>query len=57
MVQFGNDWNQVLAGEFDKPYYQQLRSFLKEEYLHATIYPRCMIFLMPLNSRVSKIRK
>lgn len=39
MVQFGNDWDQVLAGEFDKPYYQQLRSFLKEEYLRATIYP------------------
>lgn len=39
MVHFGNDWDQVLAGEFEKTTYQELRSFLKDEYLHYTIYP------------------
>ena len=39
MVHFGNDWDEVLQGEFDKPYYLQLREFLKEEYMTHTVYP------------------
>ncbi len=39
MVVFGNDWDSVLAGEFDKPYYLALRSFLKKEYKTQVIYP------------------
>ena len=39
MVHFGNDWDEILADEFDKPYYRQLRAFLKEEYSARTIYP------------------
>ncbi len=39
MVNFGNSWDSVLAGEFDKPYYQQLRQFLINEYRTRTIYP------------------
>ena len=39
MVHFGNDWDTVLAGEFDKPYYLQLREFLKKEYSTRRIYP------------------
>lgn len=39
MVNFGNDWDEVMAGEFDKPYYKQLREFLKEEYFSREIYP------------------
>ena len=31
MVQFENDWDEVLAGEFEKPYYKKLRAFLKKE--------------------------
>ncbi len=38
-VTFKNDWVDVLEGEFDKPYYAQLRAFLKEEYGSTTIYP------------------
>ncbi|UAT30595.1 uracil-DNA glycosylase [Bacillus badius] len=34
-----NDWSDLLAEEFEKPYYQQLREFLKEEYATKTIYP------------------
>ncbi|MEK3935861.1 uracil-DNA glycosylase [Sporosarcina sp. FSL W7-1349] len=36
---FGNDWDDVLKHEFQKPYYQQLREFLKVEYSKETIYP------------------
>lgn len=39
MVHLGNDWDQVLAGEFEKDYYLELRKFLKEEYSTRTIYP------------------
>lgn len=39
MVRLGNDWDEVLAGEFDKPYYLALRSFLKAEYASCRIYP------------------
>ncbi len=39
MVQFGNGWDEVLAGEFEKPYYQKLRAFLKKEYGSRRIYP------------------
>lgn len=35
----GNDWDDVLNEEFDKPYYQKLRAFLDEEYNSKTIYP------------------
>ncbi|WP_422124053.1 uracil-DNA glycosylase [Planococcus sp. X10-3] len=34
-----NDWQEVVGGEFDKPYYLELREFLKDEYETATIYP------------------
>lgn len=39
MVDFGNDWNNVLDGEFSKEYYQKLRALLAHEYKSKTIYP------------------
>ena len=39
MVQIGNSWDEVLAGEFEKEYYQKLRELLKEEYSTRRIYP------------------
>ncbi|MBR0373933.1 MAG: uracil-DNA glycosylase [Mogibacterium sp.] len=39
MVHIGNDWDEVLAGEFDKEYYLQLRQFLIREYRTQTVYP------------------
>lgn len=39
MVNLGNDWDQILADEFQKPYYLELRQFLKSEYATKTIYP------------------
>lgn len=35
-----NDWEPLLASEFQKPYYLQLRAFLKTEYETHTIYPK-----------------
>ncbi len=40
MVHIGNSWDQVLAEEFNKDYYLQLRDFLKEEYSAHRIYPQ-----------------
>ncbi|QQZ09386.1 uracil-DNA glycosylase [Heyndrickxia vini] len=34
-----NDWAPILEGEFKKPYYQQLRKSLKQEYQTRVIYP------------------
>lgn len=34
-----NDWAPLLEEEFSKPYYLQLREFLKQEYKHYRIYP------------------
>ena len=39
MVKFDNDWDEILAGEFEKDYYQNLREFLKKEYFTKTVYP------------------
>ena len=39
MVHFGNDWDAILADEFEKPYYKELRKFLKAEYSSHTVYP------------------
>ena len=39
MVKLGNDWDNILADEWEKPYYKELRGFLKKEYMTQTIYP------------------
>lgn len=39
MVQLGNDWDELLAPEFEKDYYKKLRLFLKNEYSRYEIYP------------------
>lgn len=39
MVHLGNDWDEILADEWQKPYYQKLREFLKNEYSAHRIYP------------------
>ncbi len=39
MVNIGNEWDELLKGEFDKAYYQKLRGFLVKEYSERTIYP------------------
>ena len=39
MVNIGNDWDEILKGEFDKEYYQKLRKFLISEYRTQRIHP------------------
>lgn len=39
VVQLGNDWDALLAPEFQKEYYLRLRAFLKQEYAAGTVYP------------------
>lgn len=34
-----NSWQEILADEFEKEYYQRLRSFLKKEYATQKIHP------------------
>jgi uracil-DNA glycosylase len=39
MPKISNDWLSVIGNEFEKPYYLELRKFLKSEYRTRTIYP------------------
>lgn len=39
MVNFGNDWDNILQGEFDKEYYLALRQKLITEYKTQRIFP------------------
>ena len=39
MVNIGNEWDEILKGEFEKEYYLNLREFLKREYFTYRIYP------------------
>ncbi|GAA6616058.1 uracil-DNA glycosylase [Scytonema sp. NUACC26] len=39
MTQLPTSWQTVLAEEFDKPYFQKLQDFLKEERQSYSIYP------------------
>jgi uracil-DNA glycosylase len=34
------DWNPLLRGEFDKPYWHQLQQFVREERSHGAVYPK-----------------
>ena len=36
----GNNWDQLLKEEYQKDYFKNLLSFVKEEYKHKTIYPK-----------------
>src|SRR5688572_24028206 len=38
-VKISDSWKSRLTEEFDKPYFQQLTTFVKNEYLTQTIYP------------------
>ena len=39
MVNLGNDWDNILKDEFNKPYYMLLREYLRAEYHKHTVYP------------------
>lgn len=39
MLSLGNDWDELLKGEFEKKYYINLRKFLIDEYKSSTVFP------------------
>lgn len=39
-VKIAPDWNELLREEFEKPYFEELTRFVKEEYATRRIYPR-----------------
>ena len=39
MVNFNNEWDELLKDEFEKDYYITLHKFLKEQYRTKTVYP------------------
>ena len=39
MIHVGNDWQPIFDAEQSKPYYLELRAFLKEEYRTKTVFP------------------
>lgn len=39
-VQIEESWKEILKYEFEKPYFQQLISFVKEEYQNEIIFPK-----------------
>ena len=39
-VKIAEDWKEILAPEFDKPYFEQLTNFVRDEYASRRIYPR-----------------
>ena len=38
-VKIASDWKELLQEEFDKPYFEELTRFVKQEYGSTTIYP------------------
>ena len=38
-VRIAEDWKEVLRGEFDKPYFEQLANFVKQEYAAGQVFP------------------
>ncbi|MBQ9138435.1 MAG: uracil-DNA glycosylase [Alistipes sp.] len=39
-VRIAEDWRQILEPEFSKPYFENLVSFVKQQYAAGTVYPK-----------------
>lgn len=39
-VKIAQDWKEILASEFEKPYFEELTQFVRDEYAAHRIYPR-----------------
>lgn len=39
-VRIAEDWKKILQSEFDKPYFEELTSFVKSEYAASTVFPK-----------------
>lgn len=44
-IKTGNDWDEILAEETDKPYFKKIEEFVEREYRDYTVYPpKSLIF-------------
>ena len=39
-VKIAQDWKDILAPEFEKPYFEELTQFVRDEYAAHRVYPR-----------------
>ena len=39
-VRIAEDWKEILAPEFEKPYFEQLTGFVRAEYASRRIFPQ-----------------
>ena len=44
MVHLGNDWDEILAGEFEQDYYKRIRYWLKKEYAEPVSYTHLDVY-------------
>ncbi len=49
-VKIESSWKEVLADEFEKPYFSLLTSFVKKEYQSATCYPPAALIFNAFNT-------
>lgn len=48
-VKIEPSWKALLQPEFDKPYFEQLTSFVRSEYAHSTIFPPAKLIFNAFN--------
>ena len=56
-VSIESSWKELLNEEFDKPYFDEIRDFVKKEYQEKTIYPKGKYIFNAFNSTpVDKVK-
>ena len=48
-VQIEESWRERLQGEFDKPYFEQLTAFVRQEYMQRVVYPPAKLIFNAFN--------
>ncbi len=44
-IKIGNDWDEILSEETDKPYFKKIEEFVEREYREYVVYPpKSLIF-------------
>ena len=39
-MRIAEDWKEILAEEFEKPYFKELTEFVRAEYAAGTVFPK-----------------
>ena len=48
-VEIEESWRERLQGEFDKPYFEQLTAFVRQEYMQRVVYPPAKLIFNAFN--------